>query len=440
MLFNPFDKQIGEPLTLNDLQLLKTRGIAEGLYVEYKSDFRTYEKIGQSIASFANSYGGWYFIGIEADKTHNLPANFFGIDIRVHNDPISRIRDAVKVHVNPTPAFTIQLVSLNEHKVVIVVQVPSYQDKPFISSDGRIYRRVTDSSDPISEKDRYAVDRLYSEGRRYRKIFAEFCKDDFIFDDMEHRGWLKLYIAPYPNDIHNDSYMEQETVKKLLLKSKDSLHIPYYDVSLNMGMPFDVGYSTYEAIMLRQVGSNPVVANPLSIELYSDGWAKFFIPIPFFHKFNWNDIESLNSSRTKEALRTILGQGHLEMLESLRFIDVGALSAIIATLVTFYMDWVGEQPATNEFRYAAVIEDIRRTVPFFDSDKWGEFVAEFGLPVNGRKIINIRPSSENWFSWGADRSFPLWQIISLMISYAFGLPEPLYQKALHEWAKRNSKS
>ena len=67
MPFNPFTKEIHEPLAIDDLSELITRKVAEGLYVEYKSTFQSNEKTARSIASFANSYGGWYIVGIEAE-------------------------------------------------------------------------------------------------------------------------------------------------------------------------------------------------------------------------------------------------------------------------------------------------------------------------------------------------------------------------------------
>ncbi|MEO1341679.1 MAG: ATP-binding protein, partial [Cyanobacteria bacterium J06635_13] len=65
MTYNPFDKLPTEKLTIEDLNQLLTKSVAEGYYVEYKSEFVKNEKIGWSISSFANTYGGWYFVGVE---------------------------------------------------------------------------------------------------------------------------------------------------------------------------------------------------------------------------------------------------------------------------------------------------------------------------------------------------------------------------------------
>ena len=71
MIYNPFDKLPGDTLTAEELQKLVENNVAEGYYVEYKSLFVRNEKIGWSISSFANSYGGWYIVGVKTDE-HNV--------------------------------------------------------------------------------------------------------------------------------------------------------------------------------------------------------------------------------------------------------------------------------------------------------------------------------------------------------------------------------
>jgi predicted HTH transcriptional regulator len=91
MTFNPFEKALDDVIA-SGLQGLIDREVAEGLYVEYKQEFPKNDKIGQSLASFANSYGGWYIVGVEADKQRNTASKVTGIDLTVEKDPISKIR------------------------------------------------------------------------------------------------------------------------------------------------------------------------------------------------------------------------------------------------------------------------------------------------------------------------------------------------------------
>jgi hypothetical protein len=61
--YNPFNKDISQ-LEEDDLNKLIDK-VSEGWFVEYKGDFQNSKKISHSIASFANSDGGWYIVGID---------------------------------------------------------------------------------------------------------------------------------------------------------------------------------------------------------------------------------------------------------------------------------------------------------------------------------------------------------------------------------------
>src|SRR5947209_2288430 len=112
MPYNPFDKPIGEALTIDDLQLLITRSVSEGYFVEYKGQMQAKDKIAKSIAALANTYGGWYFIGVDADKTHNIATNICGFNLTMCPDPIAVIREVAKSRISPTPIFYPKVVDI----------------------------------------------------------------------------------------------------------------------------------------------------------------------------------------------------------------------------------------------------------------------------------------------------------------------------------------
>jgi predicted HTH transcriptional regulator len=97
-MYNPFDKRI-EDLTFNDLKKLIDNEVTEGFYVEFKSDFQQPQKIAKSIASFANTYGGWYLIGVEDEKSTNIAKYIVGFDISKHSQPKESVRQIVGAHI-----------------------------------------------------------------------------------------------------------------------------------------------------------------------------------------------------------------------------------------------------------------------------------------------------------------------------------------------------
>ena len=159
MPYNPFDKPLGETLDANDLRVLVTRQVSEGYYVEYKREMPSTIKIGRSLASFANTYGGWFIVGIETNQFH-IATIISGFNPTSCNDPISVVRDLVKHHIDPVPIFFPQIITLGTGNIVLAVYIPENQETPFITRDGRVYRRTYDSSDPVPETSRYTLDLL----------------------------------------------------------------------------------------------------------------------------------------------------------------------------------------------------------------------------------------------------------------------------------------
>jgi predicted HTH transcriptional regulator len=171
MAYNPFNKRIGERLCPNDLQDLVKQEVAEGYFIECKRQLPKTLKIARSIALFANTYGGWYIVGAKTNE-HNVITAIDGFTQGSCPDPISVVREAAKQHTDPVPMFFVSLVELDTGNLVLVVNVPGNQDTPFITSDGRLYRRTHDSSDPVPETSRYALDQLMERGQLASKRFA----------------------------------------------------------------------------------------------------------------------------------------------------------------------------------------------------------------------------------------------------------------------------
>ena len=64
-----FTKPIDE-ITFEDVQSF-CQEWAEGIRVEYKREIRVNTQIPKIVSSFANTYGGIFLIGVEADQTKN---------------------------------------------------------------------------------------------------------------------------------------------------------------------------------------------------------------------------------------------------------------------------------------------------------------------------------------------------------------------------------
>ncbi|MFN8515009.1 MAG: ATP-binding protein [Thermomicrobiales bacterium] len=391
MAYNPFDKSIGSPLESTDLAVLVSRSVAEGYFVEYKGIFPGNEKIGRSLASFANTYGGWYIVGVITDG-HNVATEVPGFDPTLASDPIAKVREIAKTHIDPLPVIFPQVVTLASGKIVVLVYIPGDQDTPFISRDGRVYRRNHDASDPVPETNRYAMDRLVEQGRDARRRFKRFCKDTRTFSRGEDgQAWVHLYLAPAPPLVVTDKSdtedrrRTQRAAERLLERSRQPTVILPSELGLTTeqpitgNSPFDTALPTHESTILRQHAGISRAYNSLSVELFEDGRAKLFIPI---HAMNvLQDIDQVESSRVRSVLRSLEGDDNSYLL---RFLDVAQLWAGVAILVAFYRDWIRDEfgaAGPSSIKVAIRLVSAWRAVPFFDHDAWGEHVEKVGLPV-----------------------------------------------------------
>ena len=76
-----------------------------------------------------------------------------------------RIALTVKDRVHPTPIFESKIVNCGENKFVLVVYVYKGKDAPYIT-DGSIYQRVGEVSDPVPLSDRYLLEKLMDRKKR----------------------------------------------------------------------------------------------------------------------------------------------------------------------------------------------------------------------------------------------------------------------------------
>lgn len=427
MAFDPFDKKINE-LTKEDLDSLIPKAVAEGYWVEYKSNFQENRKVAKSISSFANTYGGWYFIGIEANN--NVASKIVGISLKEIRDPVDKLREIIKSNIDPTPVFYHKAIQLDEpDKVVIAVHIPDNQETPFIVSDGRIYRRVGDSSEPVLENNRYAIDRLVDAGKGLAKEFEEFCQDNRTFSKSEeNQSWVNLYFSPYPLGMISKTEMLSEAgLEELISLSQKTLkyYLKEYEVG-NGNFPFNSGRLGVGSIILRQVEPSKTGFNSSTVEFFINGQAKFHIPLSYLPVMELDYIEKLKSQIAINALKNILKNATRYDLSVIRFFDIQQLWSIITIQTNFYRNWFGKELGDGKIKLAITLDNTWRLVPFHDSDLWGNFVQKFGLPVQSNDYLRL-PTKEG-SSIIVDVSS--WNSVCAMISIAFGLSPSFFTDTL----------
>ncbi|ABO50576.1 putative transcriptional regulator [Desulforamulus reducens MI-1] len=197
-MINPFGKPI-EQLEEEDLDKLIEAETSEGIYVEYKEDFPTH--LAKIVASFANTFGGWILIGVDARNPRNVPTSFPGIGIS--NDPKDRFRNICRDTITPVPLFDSKLIlkSADPSRGILVVRIPESSYPPHITRDGRIYRRNMEGSDPVGETDRHILDRLF-EKSRHNKIEVKAFINRKMQKNQHEKVMFKVMCCPIPLNLN----------------------------------------------------------------------------------------------------------------------------------------------------------------------------------------------------------------------------------------------
>jgi hypothetical protein len=132
-------------LTLDDLTRMLT--LDETLFVEHKSDLRPDSAYGlaSSVASFANTLGGWLLLGVRDGRPSAEPGSWF--------DPsgpplVDVVRDRLRMQIDPLPAFEARVMDHADGPVG-VVRVYESSDTPHVSiASGSVFvRDVAETSD-----------------------------------------------------------------------------------------------------------------------------------------------------------------------------------------------------------------------------------------------------------------------------------------------------
>lgn len=429
MPYNPFETPLGETLQPEDLKILVTQQVAEGYYIEYKRELPTAKKIAHSLASFANTYGGWYIVGVETNE-HNVATQISGFNPASHPDPIAIVRDVVRHHIDPVPIFFPQVITLDDGHLVLAVYVPENQETPFITKDGRLYRRTCDSSEPVPETNRYALDQLVERGKEVSKRFARFAEDKRSFSKAEEDGWLKIYVSPYPFGlIEQWEVLSTSGIANLITASKQSVQFPFNDsgIDISGNIEFNAAYLTPNSVVLRQTNIQNEAFNSLSIELDVFGRAKMFIPLQKVRLEDY-DLSSIRSSIAHQQLSNRLEAQPNGRSTHLYCFDIGRVCLVIAVLTNYYLRRLSNPLSLTGFQVSLELDNVWRYIPFYDFDSWGSHVEHLGLPVLMENHVYFPPQKGKGYIVDAGRE--LWISLCVNAARSCGLPSELFANVL----------
>ncbi len=125
-------------LTFEDIVELLKNDTDESFFLEYKCDQEDNTKFIKEVCAFANSFGGYIVLGVNDDKTIS------GCDEWDEN----RIHNVIRNCISPIPNFDVRTLN-KDSQTIVVVRVEEGKLPPYITNNGKIYIRVSSSSNPI---------------------------------------------------------------------------------------------------------------------------------------------------------------------------------------------------------------------------------------------------------------------------------------------------
>lgn len=395
-LFNPFDKPLDE-IVFEDLDQLSENGVAEGFYVEYKEQMPSNKQVAKGVSSFANTDGGLFFLGIKDDDEDNVPVAFPGLDISGKVETKEKLRNVLKGRISPPPNFKSRLIHNphEEEQAVAMLSVPKSYSTPHITNDGRIYRRLGEGSDPYKfATEAKVIDELTNRRESWDERVEQFCQPDLGFTPVQDDwSFLELYGVPStlgervcPEVLEDlEGFRDQLSQTKIEMKLGDESE--RVDMGLTVGKTMDSVRTTSNGVVAhiwnRDVsGEIDTALTPTTFAFYADGGMRCLLPMSII------DASHDSSSAYHEVNTAVEGSLH-----EIDFID--GLDTVL-NIYTIYHAYLGllerygwfESEGTN-LDMKANINNIYRSLLFFTSDWYVDYIRDFGPPICYENIVSI---------------------------------------------------
>ena len=379
MRYTPFNKETNHnnDFSVSDLEAL--REVAEGWYVEYKSQLPITRDLAKSLSSFANQYGGWLFIGVEENPDTRTARSFPGIENGRIPEVLESLRNAAKDLVRPQVAYLdrtlegpLDTLGLKADRSVVVVNVPEGSNTPYIHNDGKIYIRIGDSSSPTPATDKATFDLLYRRGedrRSFLKALIE--RSPEVSEEEEDNSFIHLSILSDPYETlghrYQGSYSDFSTAMK------------------NTPFPFDNIYTTANGFIARQVRTNNRYNRVLTWEFSRN--CNSFVTIPIstlplpklntrYFSDNWEnpwEPYSIGAEFTSDLIS--------KELQDCRILNLNILLSLLGVIVARHRTIVGQANVKGPFYVKARIDNVWRAIPFIDLREYMAHIGMFDFPV-----------------------------------------------------------
>lgn len=177
-------------LQLSDIQaVISEQDFDESFYFEFKDDRVSNKKIQEEVSAFANTYGGYIFLGVSDDKQIEGCSNWN--EQKIH----TTIHDAI----TPTPSFDVKKFTFDAG-VLYVIKIDEGSEPPYITSNGKIYERLSSGSFTI--KDSSKLSQIYNKREQLLTKMEQKISIPPICDSTNNiHGYIDIGFSLVSSDI-----------------------------------------------------------------------------------------------------------------------------------------------------------------------------------------------------------------------------------------------
>ncbi|MCY3923555.1 MAG: ATP-binding protein [Chloroflexi bacterium] len=373
MPYTPFDVELDE---LTETHIDDLRQVAEGWYVEYKSEAPGPREIAKSLSSFANRYGGWLVIGVQEDPVDNTAHGFPGIPDSNVTSAVQRIRDAAKDLLQPTvPFFHTALsgplpeIDLPQGRSLVVVRVPEGDLPPYVHNDGRVYVRTGDSSSPAAATDRATLDLLHRKAANNMGMLRELVdRSPEVSQSEETTTYVHLAICSDPFGSLGHWYPGSFQAFSTLMSGPP--------------LPFDNAYTSQEGFVARQVLNNDPELRVFTWEFSRTCNSFVTLPVSALSlQFVGDKLYSTPEWKQFDFGEQFCALIEKRRLESDKVLNLNLLVSMIVGIINRHRELASSAGVHGPFYIKAIVENTWRAVPFIDIGEYITHVEQFGFPV-----------------------------------------------------------
>lgn len=193
----------------------------EGLTIEFKQRFSSYEKIAKEMIAFANTSGGYLLIGVDDDKS------IYGIE--TEKSDVELINETAEKYCEPPLKINCEVVDLGK-KEILLAYISESDSKPHRIQDyqsnldlntAQVYVRVNDKS-VLASKEMIKLLQTQANGKSL-KNYVVGSNEKIVFDFLDKHE--KITVKELSNHANISERRASRTLIKLVRANLLFIHV-----------------------------------------------------------------------------------------------------------------------------------------------------------------------------------------------------------------------